>query len=289
MMFEQENDNLQYIVKDKNLLLYSDDNLEHLDIVFHKFKNVLIEEVNEFTITNLNTTISKSSIDIIIVNSQHFTNEIYITLLEIIEYEELVIFVCHNQDNKISEDLINLSTSTFTNTISLNLFSHKLYSTMQNKIMNINTKSNEVEETYVDSFEIEIIFIRDELFYISGQIDKGNTTKNIFLRILQSINRINRILDNYIIYSKKIKNSMEYFSTMLSNVNVNTLTVESFNYLSRIIEDIASFLNNYFIKRTFNDLYIVEDSMENSLKFLEISFKQQTNNEDGSSLEFFHD
>jgi len=289
MMFEQENDNLQYIVKDKNLLLYSDDNLEHLDIVFHKFKNVLIEEVNEFTITNLNTTISKSSIDIIIVNSKHFTNEIYITLLEIIEYEELVIFVCHNQDNKISEDLINLSTSTFTNTISLNLFSHKLYSTMQNKIMNINTKSNEVEETYVDSFEIEIIFIRDELFYISGQIDKGNTTKNIFLRILQSINRINRILDNYIIYSKKIKNSMEYFSTMLSNVNVNTLTVESFNYLSRIIEDIASFLNNYFIKRTFNDLYIVEDSMENSLKFLEISFKQQTNNEDGSSLEFFHD
>jgi len=288
-MFEQENDNLQYIVKDKNLLLYSDDNLEHLDIVFHKFKNVLIEEVNEFTITNLNTTISKSSIDIIIVNSKHFTNEIYITLLEIIEYEELVIFVCHNQDNKISEDLINLSTSTFTNTISLNLFSHKLYSTMQNKIMNINTKSNEVEETYVDSFEIEIIFIRDELFYISGQIDKGNTTKNIFLRILQSINRINRILDNYIIYSKKIKNSMEYFSTMLSNVNVNTLTVESFNYLSRIIEDIASFLNNYFIKRTFNDLYIVEDSMENSLKFLEISFKQQTNNEDGSSLEFFHD
>jgi len=289
MMFEQENDNLQYIVKDKNLLLYSDDNLEHLNTIFHKFKNVLIEEANEFTIKNLNTTISKSSIDIIIVNSKHFTNEIYLTLLEIIEYEELVIFVCQNQDDKISEDLINLSSSVFTNTISQNLFSHKLYATMQNRIMNIDTKSNEIEETYIDSFEIEIIFIRDELFYISGQIDKGNTTKNIFLRILQSINRINRILDNYIIYSKKIKNSMKYFSTMLSNVDVNTLTVDSFNYLSRIIEDIASFLNNYFIKRTFNDLYVVEDSMENSLKFLEISFKQQTNNEDGSSLEFFHD
>jgi len=288
-MFEQENDNLQYIVKDKNLLLYSDDNLQHLNTIFHNFKNVLIEEVNDFTIKNLNTTISKSSIDIIIVNSMHFTNEIYTTLLEIIEYEELVIFVCHYQDNKISEDLINLSSSVFTNTISQNLFSHKLYTTMQNRIMNVNATNNEVEETYVDSLEIEIIFIRDELFYISEQIDKGNTTKNIFLRILQSINRINRILDNYIIYSKKIKNSMQHFSTMLSNVNVNTLTVESFNYLSRIIEDIASFLNNYFIKRTFNDLYIVEDSMENSLKFLEISFKQQTDNEDGSSLEFFHD
>jgi hypothetical protein len=289
MMFEQENDNLQYIVKDKNLLLYSDENIEHLSTIFQKFKNVLIEEANDFTITNLNTTISKSCIDIIIINSKYFQDEIYLTLLEIITYEELTIILCHNKDDKVSEELINLSSTVFTHAISQELFSHKLYNAMQNRILNAKSKSIELEDTYIDSFEIEIIFIRDELFYISEQIDKGNTTKNIFLRILQSINRINRILDNYIIYSKKIKNSMENLSKMLENVNMDTLTVECFNYLSRIIEDIATFLNNYFIKRTFNDLYVVEDSLENSLKFLENSFNVHNDKEDGSSLEFFHD
>ncbi len=288
-MFEQENDNLQYIVKDKNLLLYSDDNLEHLNTIFNKFKYLLIEEVNEFTITNLNTTISKNSIDIIIVNSKNFNSEIYTTLLEIIEYEELSIFLCQNKDDKISEELVNLSNSVFTHSISQDLFSHKLYSTIQNRILNIKSNNLELDETYVDSFEIEIIFIRDELFYISEQIDKGNTTKNVFLRIMQSIKRINRILDNYLIYSVKIKNSMAHLSKILENTDTNLLSIESFNYLSRVIEDTASFLNNYFIKRTFNDLYIVEDSMENSLNFLENSLKQNDYKEDGSSLEFFND
>ena len=291
-MFNQENENLQYIVKDKNLLLYSENNLEHLRAVFNMFNNVLVEEATEFTIQNLNTTISKNSIDIIIVNSKEFKIEIYETLLDIINYEELYIFLCHNQEDTISEDLINLSNSTFTNKISEDLFSHKLYTSMQNRILNVDKTNLEVEETYVDSFEIEIIFIRDELLYVSKRIDNGDISKNVFLRITQSINRINHIFENYLIYSEKIKKSMIYLSRLLSNTNLDNIdekNLESFDHLSRIIEDIATFLDNYFIKRSFNDLYVVEDSLANSLKFLKISFEQNSNKEDGSSLEFFYD
>lgn len=288
-MFKQENSNLQYIIKNKNLLLYSDYNLTHLNTIFDMFNNVLVEESTEFTIENLNTTISKNSIDIIIVNTENFHSELYQTLLDIITYEELYIFICINQGDNISENLINLSNAVFSHSINEDLFSHKLYSSLQNRIMNLNTKDFELEESYVDSFEIEIIFIKDELIYISKQIDNGDISQNIFLRITQSIKRINDIFENYLIYSQKIKNFMKELSEMLENTTSSTLNIDSFNYLSRIIEDISSFLDNYFIKRTFNDLYIVEDSLENSLKFLKISLEEDKNKEDGSSLEFFND
>jgi len=288
-MFKQENTNLQHIVKNKNLLLFGDYNLKHLSTIFDMFKNTLVEEATEYTITNLNTSISKNSIDIVIVNTNNFNDELYQTLVDIMTYEELHIFVCISQENKISENLINLSNSVFTHSISEELFSHKLYSSIQNRILNLDTKDSRPEKSYVDSFEIEIIFIKDELLYISKQIDTGDISKNIFDRITQSIIRINQIFEHYLIYSKKIKESMKYFSNLLENTNSNTVNIESYDHLSRIIEDISKFLDNYFIKRTFNDLYIVEDSMQNSLKFLEISFNQDKNKEDGSSLEFFND
>ena len=288
-MFNQENKNLQYIVKNKNLLLFSDFKIKHLNKFFEMFNNTLIEEATEYTIENLNTTISKNSIDIIIVNTKSFQNELYQTLLDIITYEEIHILLCIDSKDKISENLINLSNSVFTHSITTELFSHKLYSSIQNRIINLNTKDFDVEESYVDSFEIEIIFIRDELIYISKQIDNGDLSQNIFSRITQSIIRINIIFENYLIYSKKIKDSMIYLSKLLEKTDSSNLNIESFNHLSRIIEDISAFLDNYFIKRLFSDLYIVEDSMENSLKFLEISFNKDKNKEDGSSLEFFND
>lgn len=288
-MFNQENKNLQYIVKNKNLLLFSDFKIKHLNKFFEMFNNTLIEEATEYTIENLNTTISKNSIDIIIVNTKSFQNELYQTLLDIITYEEIHILLCIDSKDKISENLINLSNSVFTHSITTELFSHKLYSSIQNRIINLNTKDFDVEESYVDSFEIEIIFIRDELIYISKQIDNGDLSQNIFSRITQSIIRINIIFENYLIYSKKIKDSMIYLSKLLEKTDSSNLNIESFNHLSRIIEDISAFLDNYFIKRLFSDLYIVEDSMENSLKFLEISFNKDKNKEDGSTLEFFND
>lgn len=288
-MFNQENKNLQYIVKNKNLLLFSDYKIKHLSTIFEMFHSTLIEEATEYTIKNLNTTISKNSIDIIIVNTQSFHNELYEILLEIITYEEIHILLCINKEETISENLINLSNSAFTHSITEELFSHKLYGSIQNRIINLNTKDFDVEESYVDSFEIEIIFIRDELIYISKQIDNGDISQNIFSRITQSIIRINIIFENYLIYSKKIKESMLQLSKLLEQTNSANLNIDSFNYLSRTIEDISTFLDNYFIKRSFSDLYIVEDSMENSLKFLEISFAQDKNKEDGSSLEFFND
>lgn len=291
-MFEQEKTNFKYIAKDKNLLLYGDNNLEHLDNVFNMFRNTLTQEATSFTVKNLNTTISQNSIDVIIINASDYNDEIYETLLDVIEYEELCIFLCQSNNNPISDELINISNSTFTKKIDLELLSHKLYLSMQNRIINIDTSKNNMQETYVDSFEIEIIFIRDELFFISKKIDDGDISENIFLRIKQSINRINRIFENYIIYSKKIKNSMKYFSIMLDKINFEKASLEniqSFDYLSRIIEDIAVFLDNYFINRNFVDLYIIEDSMENSLKFLKTSFEEKNKHTDGSSLEFFDD
>ena len=150
-----------------------------------------------------------------------------------------------------------------------------MYSLLQEKAFDETKTEAYPANTYIDSFEIQIIFIRDELHHLSKIIDEGDISENNIHKIKQSINRINRIFENYLMYSKKIKNSMKYFAAMLNKVDLKKASVdniESFTYLSRIIEDIAIFLDNYFIKRNFTDLYVVEDSLENSLKFLKKFF-----------------
>ena len=290
-MLSQNSENLNFIVKDKNLLIFGKNELHHLNAIFSKFNTLLVEEITDYTLQNLNTTISKNSIDVIIINSNAFQKDMYEKLFELCEYENLCILLCKGEQNDLCDDLINLSDSVFTPKINQKLFTNKIYHCIQNQITNIDEVLNS-KDTYVDSVEIEIIFIRDELLYIVKQIDNGDISPSILSKIIQSLKRISKIYEHYLIYSQKVKNSIKSFEDILQSIDLNDIdskNVESFDYLARIVEDIAMFLDNYFIKRSFDDLYVVEDSMENSLKFLKASFEHKDSRKDGSSLEFFDD
>ena len=290
-MNEQEEKNFKHLVKHKNILIFGDSELSHLESIFEMFNFNLFQEVTEYSIDKLNTSILENSIDVIIVSSQEFHKKISQALNNILDLEDIYILSCVDDNKLFSKELINLSHSTFTQDICKDLFYKKLYLCLK-KSSSLYEEPVE-KDTYVDSFEIEIIFLKDELLSISSKIDDGDISKEIIQRVQQSINRINKIFENYLIYSIKIKKSMQYFAKLLENIDFNEASIEnmeSFEYLSRIIEDIAIFIDNYFIKRNFTDLYVIEDSLANSLKFLKDSFtKEKKNKEDGSSLEFFDD
>jgi hypothetical protein len=61
---------------------------------------------------------------------------------------------------------------------------------------------------------------------------------------------------------------------------------EGFIYLARIAEDIKMYIEEYFIARQFSDVYIFEDSLLNSIEFMERSF-ENVEEEDLSEVEFF--
>lgn len=290
-MLNQNSENLNFIVKDKNLLIFGENELHHLNTIFSKFNALLVEEITEYTMQNLNTTISKNSIDVLIINSKSCQKDIYEKLFELCEYENLCILLCRGENSDLCDDLINLSDSVFTPKIDQKLFTNKIYHCIQNQITNIDEVLNS-KDTYVDSVEIEIIFIRDELLYIAKKIDNGDISASVISKIIQSLKRISKIYEHYLIYSQKVKNSIKSFEKILQSIdldNIDSENIESFEYLARIVEDVAMFLDNYFIKRSFDDLYVVEDSMENSLKFLKASFEHKDSKKDGSSLEFFDD
>lgn len=289
-MFEQEKTNLKFIAKNKNLLLFGEDNLKHLSGLFNMFNNVLLQESTNYTLDNLNTTITNNNIDVIIINAKENIEELYTYLLEIMRYEDIQILYCQNEKEEIHFQMMNISNTSFTKSINEELLSYKMYSLLQNKAFDETKPKEDENNTYIDSFEIQIIFIRDELYHLSKIIDEGDISEQNLHKVRQSVNRINRIFENYIMYSKKIKKSMRYFGVMLNKVNfeeASVANIDSFNYLSRIIEDVATFLDNYFIKRNFTDLYVIEDSLENSLKFLKNSLDQSEKDTDNSSLEFF--
>lgn len=290
-MLNFEEENLQYILKDKRLLIFGQDSLHHLDLVFNQFEICLIEEITEYTIENLNTTISKNSIDVVIINSANNNQEVYNRLKELCEYEKLIILMCLQENVILCTDLINLSHSIFTPNIEKKLFIRKLYNAMPKQSLNSEQLMKD-KDTYVNSLEIEIIFIRDELLYIAKKIDAGDISQTTISRVVHSLNRISKIYEHYLIYSEKIKKAIITFEEILKSVDVEKVessNYESFDYLARIIEDVATFLDNYFVKRVYDDLYIVEDSMENSLRFLKASFENKDSAKDGSSLEFFND
>ena len=49
-MFEQEKTNLKFIAKNKNLLLFGEDNLKHLNGLFNMFNDILIQESTDYTL-----------------------------------------------------------------------------------------------------------------------------------------------------------------------------------------------------------------------------------------------
>jgi hypothetical protein len=89
-------------------------------------------------------------------------------------------------------------------------------------------------------------------------------------------------------YTKKVAPIFKDFSNYLKNLdlkNIKMENLEAFNYLTDILVDINVYLKNYFIDRTFQDVYIFKDSLQNNIDFLKS--KLEGVEEDKSELEFF--
>ena len=75
-------------------------------------------------------------------------------------------------------------------------------------------------------------------------------------------------------------------------LNIETIEIENlegFEYLSRIIEDISTYLFEYFVSRVFVDVYLFEDSLKNSIQFMKDRLRTKDTSNDASELSFFDD
>lgn len=287
-----------YVVKDLNLLIVGDDNLANFTEVFNFFHKTFFLEMTPFTIENLSSFILSNNIHIVIVNSLQDKEDIALALEHIIKTQDIKLGLCCLFGDKLrNEKLVNMSDVIFTpNATKDNLLS-KLYNLLHTTIdCNTNDTSKSKVQTssgkgaYRDAFEVDVMLISEELHKAVQKIDEGDISDEVFESIQKNISKVAQIVNGYMMSSDTIKRFIKMFDKFLKNFDKNAVKIENidgFEYLARLVEDIAIFLDKYFIEKEFDDIYVVEDSLKSSFKFMKDTFEGNKPKEDDSPLEFF--
>lgn len=144
-------------------------------------------------------------------------------------------------------------------------------------------------ETFKRTFEGNILLLCETLQDRAQRLEYGELSHQIFSEIADDMDKISQIFGHHH-YTRHVAKIFDNLSSYLrtydfSNVDISTL--EGFNYLTRIVEDIIVYVKDFFINRIFSDVYIFEHSLENSIEFMKNCLEKREDDE--SEMEFFDD
>jgi hypothetical protein len=288
----------EYVVKNCNLLIFGEKYLDDNSDILKHFKSITYQELTPYTLEKLSATINEFNIDAIIITAKQNKKQIYNTLYKIKQTRSIYLMLCFNyQDEDFCEDLVNICDTVFTKNISYENLKYKIYNSINDNIAathiakDINNNEQRKKQRYIDTFDTEVMFISDELKDISFCIDNGDISKEMFIRLEQSITKVSHIVNTHLISSKTIQELINKLHIYLQNFDIHSIDIsciDGFEHLSRLIEDIAVFLDKYFISKQMNDIYVVEDSLINSFEYVKLVFEGKENSDDDESeVEFF--
>jgi hypothetical protein len=191
----------------------------------------------------------------------------------------------------MNESVINMSDIIFTNTSSDDELLSKIYNVVfaLSETKNIENKPS-AKSAYRDAFEMDVMLLSEELYRLSERIDEGDISDEVFEALHKHISKVAQIVNGYMMSSDTIKKFIQLFDKFLQTFDKNKVSIENiegFDYLARLVEDIAVFLEKYFVEKKFDDIYVVEDSLRNSFEFMRDKFAGKKQDEDKSEIEFF--
>ncbi len=294
---KQNNEYFKYVAKNSNLLIFGDESLDEFSDIFKYFNNFIFQEMVIFNVENLSATISNFDIDVIIITAKQNKSDISEILTTIKETRDLhIILYCDQDKLYFDENLVNISDTIFTKKISKEALQYKIYNSINDRIasshIDSTAKGTAVQRTkYRDAFDTEVMFIAEELRDISTSIDNGDISQEVFDRMEKNISKVSFIINGHLMSSKTIKKLINKLDVYLKNFDLEEIDIsciDGFEHLSNLIRDVAVFLDKYFITREMDDIYVVEDSLENSFEYVKLVFEgKQDSDDDDSEMEFF--
>jgi hypothetical protein len=281
-----------HVVKDVNILILGDDDLGEYDVVFEQFHKKLFQEITPHNVENLNSFVLENNIKMIILNTKENRSEIATTLKQTMLTQDVRIGICCNLENSImNETVINMSDVIFTKASTADELLSKIYNILYvvSEVTHIEEKPT-AKSAYKDAFEVDVMILSEELHKLSDRIDGGDISDEVFDALHKHISKVAQIVNGYMMSSDTIKKFIQLFDKFLQTFDKNKVSVENiegFDYLARLVEDIAVFLEKYFVEKKFDDIYVVEDSLRNSFEFMRDKFAGKKASDDKSDLEFF--
>jgi len=287
---------LEFIMQDKNLLLLSNEDFAEHDDIFNSFNTFVINEITNITFDHTETILMQEKPDIVIINCYADKMLTLNIIEEIYRFNDniAVILVLPSRNFEKHIDTINKVDYVLTDPFTHNDLTKKIFSSL-NENCSIKTtikakdeKSEDVE-VFLDTFEGEILFLNEELKECVQLLDNGELSRELLIDIAQKMKEVAIVFSRHN-YTKKVSPIFTQFASYLELLDIQKIEIENiegFVFLARIIDDIQNYLFEYFVSRIFVDVYVFEDSLKNSIKFMQDRLKTKDTSHDDSELNFF--
>jgi len=149
----------------------------------------------------------------------------------------------------------------------------------------------EVTEEFLDTYEGEVLFLSQDLEELIEEFHNKTLSIETLVILQQKIESVSDVFLSSA-YTQHVSPLFKSFAQLIGTLNYSDLiqNEEAMTYLSEIIDDIKTYINFYFVDRNFTDVYLFEDSLENSIDFLKRTYDCKLGEcceDDGSALDFF--
>ena len=150
-----------------------------------------------------------------------------------------------------------------------------------------------ITEEFLDTYEGEVLFLSQDLEEIVQDMQNKNFTPEIFKLLEQKLNDVSDVFLSST-YTQHVSPIFKEFANFISTLECKEFILfdDAIEYLCEIVSDINTYINFYFVDRIFSDVYLFQDSLQNSIEFLKRAYSCDLGNSsenDGSELDFFDD
>jgi len=287
-----------YTVKEKNLLIYSNDDFTEYTKIFEMFNSYKICNITDLSLENFGAYIVTNSIDAILIDIIPQSDKIYDILSSFNHNFSLMLYV-RSSSPALHIGLINMSEAIIAEPFNEDMLMYKFFTMLNSDsaISAINNASSSMSkipaaqsgqlDSYLDTYEGQILFLSESLQSNLEHLESGELNNELLNEISKQIDEVGHVFSNHF-YTKKVTHLFTELSSYLKDLKLDAIKIENFEgfeYLTRIIEDINTYMIEYFVDRLFTNVYVFEDSLDNSIRFMK---DKLSNVEDESSeLEFF--
>lgn len=286
------------IVKDKNLMVYSNNDLRKFTKIFDLFHSYKICDITEFSLDKLGAYIVTNSIDALLIDISTDTSKIY-DILQSLNHKVSVMLYINASCKETHPGLLNMSEVLIAEPFDENTLMYKFFTMLNSEsaISAINSASNSMSELvkintnqledYLDTYEGKVLFLSESLQSNLELLESGELNTELLNAVSKQMDEVGDVFSNHF-YTKKVTPIFTELSSYLKTLNLNEIAIENlegFEYLSRIIEDINTYMIEYFVDRVFADVYVFQDSLKNSIQFMQDRLFNVK--DESSELEFF--
>ncbi len=290
-----------YAVRDKNLLIYSNLSFKKNESVLTSFKTHTHVNISSVSIDDLKNHILTKDIDVLLIDLNENSSQVYDILSSMSSTNKKVHVILYIKLNckNLHPPLVNICEGVLAEPFDDDVLMYKLFTSLsfdnainsvanaQNSIVNIQNESCNMIDNYLDTYEGEILFLSEALKEYVARLDSGELSQELIDSISIDMDKVSKVFSHHF-YTKEVSPIFRDFFVYLNKLDLKSIdlkNIEGFDYLARVIEDINSYLIEYFVDRVFSDIHVFKDSLYNSIKFMENRLDSVSDT--SSELEFF--